>query len=266
MSDGSKGKIYHVQADIGPLSDHGFWVGIAKEGGGRGVFVATADPPPIGANVALTLTLSTHDKPLRIRTRVQWVVPDAGDGSPHGIGLAFISPSQDQMHAMQVYFKTAKPDMVQWTKSSNTIKVAKRQRKTIHSMPAIRPPKAPEPAPAPPPAPRDAPIKKLTIDVTRSSEHQLWMGFSEDIGEGGLFVVSQDQWELGQRVDVDLFLEGEKARFGLQCKVRWIRPDLGLGTPPGVGLDFVDIQERPLKALRRFVHAKDPEILFWDED
>jgi len=407
--------VNEVTVEVGPMSDHGFWVGIAKGGGGRGIFVSDTDSFKVGANIGLNLTLAGQDAPLNMRARVQWVVANPGDGSPYGTGLAFHSPSQQQLGAMQVYFKQYKPDLVQWNKPTNTIKVAHRQRQTIHSMPAVKaapqpeepkqvapapapaqaapapapappaqatpapapappaqaapahappaqaapapaptppaqaapapapappkqapapapptpaqsqqplappatpPPAAPAPAPAaapkpappamparPAPAPPDPALvrtqeplappateapaaktpapatpapappaaaapagKTLTIEINNANENALWLGFADDIEDGGIFVASQDDWDLGEQVKMNFVVQGNNSTHAATCAVRWIRPDLGLNSPPGIGLDFADIKQPALQALRRYINDHNPEVLFWDED
>jgi Tfp pilus assembly protein PilZ len=250
---------------------------------------------------------------------VHWIVPDQGDGSLSGMGLAFMGPSKADMLNMQGYFKQFKPDLVQWNKATGTCKWARRQRQTSLALPKLQAqqqaaPAAPAPAPAPAPAapappapaapapapaapqPQAAPApapaaaapapapaaaapapaatvpdgmladRKLTIAIGATTENALWLGFAEDISEGGLFIATQDHWSSQMLVDVDLKIEGDSKMHPMRCRVKWLRPDLGVGSPSGMGLEFVQIERPALQALRRYISNKNPDVLFWDED
>ena len=109
-------------------------------------------------------------------------------------------------------------------------------------------------------------MRTLTIDINSTSENGLWLGVADDIEDGGIFVASQDEWELATKVNMNFVVQGNNKTHKAVCAVRWIRPDLGLNSPPGIGLDFADIKQPALQALRRYINDHNPEVLFWDED
>ncbi len=103
-------------------------------------------------------------------------------------------------------------------------------------------------------------------EVNFHSDHNLFLGFSEDISEGGLFAATYDIKPLGTRVELT---------FGLPCghvvqcegEVRWVRqpsedPD---APPPGMGVRFLDLSEADRQVLRRYIDQRAP-IFYDDED
>ncbi|MBX7100311.1 MAG: TIGR02266 family protein, partial [Myxococcaceae bacterium] len=137
-------------------------------------------------------------------------------------------------------------------------------------------PKAPEPPPVPRPAPR--PVEGAPEGVTRRAQPRvamqaqvdlqgdsnLFSGFSTNLSEGGLFVATVNLLPLGTEVDLAFTLAGGET-IKTHAVVRWRREvsDLQPDQMPGLGLQFVNLDEAAQKAIIAFIEQREP--LFWAE-
>jgi uncharacterized protein (TIGR02266 family) len=105
----------------------------------------------------------------------------------------------------------------------------------------------------------------IAIDVTLESESNFYMGLTENLSAGGLFIATHTLRPLGTAIDVTLQLPGPGDPVRVRGTVRWIREysetsDAG----PGMGLRFDDITDENANVIRQFLAERDP--LFYDED
>jgi len=121
-------------------------------------------------------------------------------------------------------------------------------------------PPAPAPAKAAVPAPkRQSPRVRMQAQVDLESEDNFFNGFSANISDGGVFVATVNVLPLGTNVDVGFTLPtGER----IECKgvVRWVREidDRQPDVFPGIGVQFVDLEERGAKAIESFIQQREP--------
>lgn len=78
--------ILHAAVDL--QSDDNLYVGLSYDVSAGGIFVATVEPPPIGAPVGVTVTLPDGHR-LELSGYVRWVrdLRLASDGLPAGCGI-----------------------------------------------------------------------------------------------------------------------------------------------------------------------------------
>jgi uncharacterized protein (TIGR02266 family) len=106
----------------------------------------------------------------------------------------------------------------------------------------------------------------IEVQVDLRSESTFFTGFSENISEGGLFVATEIEHKLGDRLEIHLSLMGGEAVV-LQGVVRWCRPKAGKGgLPAGIGLQFLDLDDVRRTALQGFVDSRLKDTLFYDLD
>lgn len=107
---------------------------------------------------------------------------------------------------------------------------------------------------------------KLVVEVGVGTQNKFWNGLTENISEGGLFVVTESPFEVGDEITVNLELKGRKGAQAVQCVVCWLRefPDGGL--LPGMGLRFTDLSPEQAAAIKKYIETQDLEVLFWDAD
>ncbi len=107
--------------------------------------------------------------------------------------------------------------------------------------------------------------KELAVQVGIRSENGFWAGLTENISEGGVFVATNAPFDLGTEIEVDLSFKGRDESFPIPCVVRWIRPETGGGLPPGMGLQFLHLEQDIQIRIREFISTGRQEVLFWED-
>jgi uncharacterized protein (TIGR02266 family) len=111
------------------------------------------------------------------------------------------------------------------------------------------------------------PRAPFAAEIDFTSDTNLFVGFSENISEGGLFVATPDPLPLGARVTVSFTLPNQRDAIRCDTQVAW-----NLGTDnstrvtervPGMGLKFVNLTDTDRDRLRVFVALREP--LFFPE-
>jgi uncharacterized protein (TIGR02266 family) len=103
----------------------------------------------------------------------------------------------------------------------------------------------------------------LSVDVSLESDHNFFTGLSENISEGGIFVATHSLREIGATFALELRLPGREEPIRATAAVRWTRVYCETSdSPPGLGLQFIDIEDEAVEAIRKFVATREP--LFWD--
>ena len=113
---------------------------------------------------------------------------------------------------------------------------------------------------------RGSPRKRLVIEVGLRSRHRFWSGWTENIGEGGVFVATEDLLEIGAAVVLNLKLKGQMGARAFPCEVRWVRHEDEDGIPAGMGLRFVDLEEEEARRIQQYIETEDLDMLVWDYD
>jgi uncharacterized protein (TIGR02266 family) len=103
------------------------------------------------------------------------------------------------------------------------------------------------------------------VEVTLSSEHNFFVGWSENISEGGLFIATHQLHPLGTRFDITLSVPPHLEEVTITCEVRWLRQtdELTSDCGPGMGLAFCDLATPTADAIQRFL-AEQRDALFVD--
>ncbi len=103
------------------------------------------------------------------------------------------------------------------------------------------------------------------VEVTVGSDHNFFVGWSENISEGGLFIATHQLHPLGTRFDVTLSVPPLLPETTITCEVRWLRQtdELTSDCSPGMGMSFVDLSPSDEAAIQRFL-AEQREALFVD--
>jgi len=106
--------------------------------------------------------------------------------------------------------------------------------------------------------------KRVTLHAAVSvrSETNFFMGFSENISEGGVFVATLSPPPRGSRIDLAVTVnEGDVMM--VTGEVAWIRED-GQGHATGCGVRFLDVTPKQSAALRQLVTRADQEPLLYE--
>ena len=125
------------------------------------------------------------------------------------------------------------------------------RRPSSRRMPAVRP------------AGIDASPLSMEVVLNATSESNLYLGFSQDVAEGGVFIATYEARPIGARVDLALHLEGAEP-VKLAGHVHWLRPQgSGDDMPVGVGVRLGEISSDVAKALQSFAVRRTP--IFYDD-
>jgi uncharacterized protein (TIGR02266 family) len=126
-------------------------------------------------------------------------------------------------------------------------------------------------APAPAPAGKRAHERSpFATEVTLQGETNFYVGFSENISEGGLFVGSWAPRAIGERFLVTFQLPGDPAPVRCMVEVAWVNEFReGQGRTddavPGMGLRFVGLTPEDAARIARFQAEREP-LFFPDVD
>ncbi len=100
----------------------------------------------------------------------------------------------------------------------------------------------------------------VELEVGISSESNFYIGFTENLSEGGVFVATYTSKPIGSKVEVVLsFPNGEEMR--VPGVVRWLREATSEGWP-GLGVQFESLTEGDEKNIRKFLSLREP--MFYD--
>lgn len=101
----------------------------------------------------------------------------------------------------------------------------------------------------------------VTVDV--KSDDNFYTGLTENISEGGLFIVCRAPWPVGSEMDIALKVKDSEA-VELRAVVRWVREDdiNNGGIPPGMGVQFVGLDDATRNTIQAFIdsHVKPTEL------
>ena len=106
----------------------------------------------------------------------------------------------------------------------------------------------------------------LEVRVDLFNDNTFFSGFTENISEGGLFIATEVPFEIGTRLSIKLSLLGALPDEHTVV-VRWIRPPNAIGgLPPGMGVQFEELDEEEQGKLQEFLAQRVKDTLFFDLD
>ncbi|NMB74248.1 MAG: TIGR02266 family protein [Myxococcales bacterium] len=106
---------------------------------------------------------------------------------------------------------------------------------------------------------RTSPRVEVKVEVAMHTEHNFYMGISENLSEGGVFIATYDNLPIGTQMDLDISLP-DKPPIHVQGTVRWVREyhkfteDLS----PGVGVQFQNLTDQDQAAIKEFLRRRAP--------
>ena len=98
----------------------------------------------------------------------------------------------------------------------------------------------------------------VEIEVNVFSDSNFYVGFTENLSGGGLFIATYFVRPLGSRVEMSVRVPGRHNPLMLKGEVRWIREASASDAWPGMGIQFEDISEDDGAAIRGFLATRDP--------
>jgi uncharacterized protein (TIGR02266 family) len=98
----------------------------------------------------------------------------------------------------------------------------------------------------------------LDVDVTLASEHNFFVGFTENISEGGLFIATHQLMPVGSVIDVTFRLPAGEP-IHIKAAVQWVRQfNANSDTWPGLGVSFLDMSDTDRATVNAFLAVRDP--------
>jgi uncharacterized protein (TIGR02266 family) len=111
---------------------------------------------------------------------------------------------------------------------------------------------------------RRRPRIEVTLMVTVESESNLYVGFTENLSEGGVFVATHALRKIGSAVDLVIEL-AQGPTIHANGTVRWLRQYSEVNeTVPGMGIRFDHLSSEDARRLHEFAKARQP--LFFDDE
>lgn len=102
--------------------------------------------------------------------------------------------------------------------------------------------------------------KRVRVAVTMSSDSNLYVGFADNMSEGGLFVATHELLPIGETIDLEFEIPGEDDFVKVAAEVCWHRAvsDVVNGLLPGFGARFVDLDDDDRARLEEFLETREP--------
>jgi len=96
------------------------------------------------------------------------------------------------------------------------------------------------------------------VEVSMTSDHNFYVGFTEDISDGGVFIATRTPLPPGTHLEFELGLG--KGRVRVEGEVRWIRET----DSPGMGIQFVNLHPKIAESINAFLTER-REAIFYDD-
>lgn len=100
----------------------------------------------------------------------------------------------------------------------------------------------------------------VKVGVTMSSDSNFFVGFTDNVSEGGLFLATYNLLPIGREVELEFRLPDEEKPIRAQAEVRWHRSvsDPGNGELVGFGARFSKVPEGDQERLKSFLSKREP--------
>jgi uncharacterized protein (TIGR02266 family) len=107
----------------------------------------------------------------------------------------------------------------------------------------------------------------LVLEVSLYSESCFYAGVTRDLGQGGIFVATDNPPVKGTVVRLTLHLPGRACTFPIEGEVAWIRHPWATceGAPAGCGIKWRRLSEAAAQAIAEFVFAEARDLLLYEE-
>jgi uncharacterized protein (TIGR02266 family) len=129
------------------------------------------------------------------------------------------------------------------------------------------------PGPHAPPERRLRPRYAVGLRITLVGDHNFYLGLSENLSEGGLFVHTQNALPIGTTIRLEFTLPMADDVHTVVGEVRWVRlanavredhNNYGAGATaapqPGMGVQFRELSDATAAAIKKFITIRDPEF------
>lgn len=109
---------------------------------------------------------------------------------------------------------------------------------------------------------RREPRHLVELEVTVTADATTYLGFTENLSSGGVFVATYAQKRIGSKVTIGITLPDGEA-IEVPGVIRWMRQPSGGEGWPGIGVQFEAVPPQHEERLRKFLSRREP--LFYDD-
>ncbi|TKB45893.1 PilZ domain-containing protein [Thalassotalea mangrovi] len=101
------------------------------------------------------------------------------------------------------------------------------------------------------------------ITLQFANEKELYLSYMPFLKQGGLFIKTEQAFELGDEISLQVLLPGQEEHVTLTTQVCWITPHgAHNGTETGVGVAFLNdefnVRNQIESSLGRMLNSKEP--------
>jgi uncharacterized protein (TIGR02266 family) len=110
------------------------------------------------------------------------------------------------------------------------------------------------------PTPRKSERVELRVEIGIDDHTNFYVGFSENLSAGGLFVATYTLMPIGTPIALTFVLPNELPMF-VQAQVRWQRTPKdvsGSDVPPGMGLEFQALGAAETSRIQAYIEGRVP--------
>jgi uncharacterized protein (TIGR02266 family) len=102
--------------------------------------------------------------------------------------------------------------------------------------------------------------KRVRVAVSMSSDSNFYVGFADNMSEGGLFVATHELLPIGDTIDLEFKLSDDQSPVVASAEVCWHRAvtDTTIDVLPGFGARFLDLDEGDRERLESFLEDREP--------
>jgi uncharacterized protein (TIGR02266 family) len=232
-----------LEIDLAARPDH-FLLGFDDDVTNLALFVPSESPPAIGENRQVRLALPSGgvvDALAEVKLH-----RTAKGASVAGYVMCFLALDDAEKSALATFVRASTHSLV--PRAPSTAPASRRSANRMRAVLDVQ----------------IATEMDVEADVTLESESHFFAGFSENIGDGGIFVQSWVHKKVGDHLTLRITLPDDEEPIETIGEVRWVRAyDRAHDTPPGFGISFLDLDEHDRARIDRFLKQRRP--LFYDD-
>jgi uncharacterized protein (TIGR02266 family) len=106
----------------------------------------------------------------------------------------------------------------------------------------------------------------VAVEVTATSGHNFWTGFTQNMSAGGVFLATDLDAPIGAILEFELAIPGGPP-VAVRAEVRWTREASAADEhqPAGLGLRFLGLSDPLARRIEAFIESQRESLFFDDE-
>jgi uncharacterized protein (TIGR02266 family) len=107
---------------------------------------------------------------------------------------------------------------------------------------------------------RDNSRLAISASVGLTSGNNFYLGVTENLSHGGLFILANDLPPIGSLMQLNLKLPDHAEELHCSVEVRWHRHAMGPDVPSGFGVRFLSLSPADEERVREFIRVREPLV------